>query len=337
MTQKAPGKAHRIGMTMMQAVRTFDDNDQAREWIESVRWKDGPYCPHCGSFNVQSNIKHPRMTHRCRDCVSRPMFTVRHGTVMQGTKLPYSTWALALYLYMTNIKGVSSMRLHREVDVTQKTAWFLLQRLRKAAETTDLRQTAETGNRPFTGPVEVDETYVGGKRKNMPNAKRQQLTGRGGVGKSIVVGAKDRETNAISAKVIETSDTATLVPFVTETVKGGASVYTDEASAYATLPETLTHRTVNHSQGEYVRKGNIHTNGIESFWSMFKRGYKGIYHKMSPKHLHRYVGEFQHRHNAREGDTLAQMAHCIESMQGKRLTYKALIADNGLDSGARGA
>jgi len=328
MAKKAPGKHYRKGMTIVQAAQAFADNDDPRKWIESIRWPNGAYCPHCGSCNVQSNIKHPRMTHRCRECADRPMFTVRHGTVMQGTKMPYSTWALGLYLYMSNIKGVSSMRLHREVGITQKSAWFLLHRLRKAAE---------SGKSPFAGPVEVDETYVGGKRKNMPNAKRKPMTGRGGVGKSMVVGAKDRDTNAIQAEVIRTNDTATLVPFVTETVADAATVYTDEASAYEKLPVTLTHETVNHSKGEYVRTGGIHTNGIESFWAMFKRGYKGIYHKMSPKHLHRYVGEFQHRHNIREGDTLAQMAHGIQSMEGKHMTYRQLIADNGLESGARGS
>ncbi len=178
MLQHALGKHYRNGMTMMQAVRTFDDNDQAREWIESIRWPNGP---HCGTFNVQSNIKHPRMTYRGRERAGRPMFTVRHNTVMQGSKMPYRTCYIGLYFYMTNIKGVISMRLHREVGITQKSAWFLLHRLRKAAR---------PGNDPFTGPVVVDETCVGGKRKTMPNAKRQQLTSRGGVGKALWPGPR---------------------------------------------------------------------------------------------------------------------------------------------------
>lgn len=194
----------------------FRDEESAIEWLEEIFWPNGPFCKDCGSFNVQSGIKHKTMTHRCRDCPSRPMFSLRKGTVMEGTKLPYRTWAIGVYLFKTNIKGISSMRLHRELGITQKAAWFMLHRLRKAAE-------MNTGY--FKGPVEVDETP--------------------------------------------------------------------------------------------------------------KRGYVGVYHKMSPKHLNRHVREFEARHNLRDEDTLDQMARLGEGMAGKRLRYQDLIADNGLSSGAR--
>ena len=320
--KKAPGRAHRKGMTLLQVADKFPTNEAAREWLESIRWPDSPHCPHCGSFNVQCDIKHPTMTHRCRDCSNRPMFTVRMGSVMEGTKMGYRVWAIGIYLFTTNIKGVSSMRLHRELGVAQKSAWFMLQRLRKAAE-------METGL--FSGPIEVDETYVGGKRHNMSTAQRKQLTGRGTVGKQAVAGIKDRETKRVTAKVVRNTDRATLHGFVGDHAQPGTKVYTDDARAYMGLPN---HESVKHSVGEYVR-GQAHTNGVESFWSLLKRGYHGIYHKMSPKHLNRYVSEFATRHNIRDADTLEQMEAIVQGMALKRLRYDELIADNGLPNGAR--
>ena len=327
MARKAPGKSHRKGLTFMEVADMFRDEETAREWIEKERWPDGPYCPKCGSFNVQSKIKHKTMTHRCRECMSgksKTMFTVRIGTVMESTKMPYRAWAVGIYLFTTNIKGVSSMKLHRELGISQKAAWFMLHRLRLAFD-------AETG--PFTGPVEVDETHIGGKRKNKPLAKRKELKGRGAVDMTTVAGAKDRETNRIAARVVADTDAPTLQGFVREHAKPGATVYTDEARAYKGMPE-FTHEAVNHSVGEYVRD-MASTNGMESFWSMLKRGHQGIYHKFSPKHLDRYVTEFAGRHNDREADTVDQMTGIVAGMVGKRLTYADLTADNGLDSGAR--
>ncbi len=328
MSQSAPGKAHRKGLTLLEVAAMFEDEAKAKQWIAERRWPDGPHCPACGSFNVQSDIKHKTMTHRCRDCStgkSRTMFTMKMGTVMEGSKLPYRAWAVAIYLYATNLKGVSSMKLHRELGISQKAAWFLLHRL---------RETAKAGEGLFSGPVEVDETYMGGKRKNMSNAKRKALadTGRGAVGKTAVVGAKDRETNQVSARVVERTDKPTLQGFVAEHAAADAKVYTDDAAAYEGLP--FEHGAVKHSVKEYVR-GQIHTNGIESFWSMLKRGYVGTYHKMSPKHLNRYVTEFAGRHNAREHDTVDQMGQIVDGMVGKRLTYEVLTAPNGLPNGAR--
>ena len=331
MAQKAPGKAHRKGLTLMQVADMFKDEDSAMAWIERRRWPHGPHCPRCGSFNVQSGIAHKTMTHRCRDCgtgKSKTMFTMKMGTVMEHSRIPYRLWAIGIYLFMTNLKGVSSMKLHRELGITQKSAWFMLHRLRKAAE---------SGNGVFSGPVEVDETYMGGKRKNMSNEKRRELADagmtRGPAGKAIVVGAKDRDTNQVRAKVVESTDKPTLQGFVIRNTSPDATVYSDEAPAYENLPQP--HETVKHSVSEYVR-GQVHTNGMESFWSMFKRGYIGVFHKMSPKHLDRYVTEFEARHNARELDTINQMGILVECMAGKRLTYAGLIEDNGLDSGARG-
>ena len=330
-THKAPGKSHRKGLTFLQVAEMFGTEQAATAWLTEQRWPNGPHCPKCGSLNVQSGIAHKTMTHRCRDCMtgkSKTMFSLKTGTVMEGSKLAYRHWAIAIYLFMTNIKGVSSMRLHRELGIGQKAAWFMLMRLRKAFE-------AETG--PFTGPVEADETYIGGKRKNMSNAKRKELagTGRGTAGKAAVVGVKDRETGKVSATRVSSTDSLTLGNFVAKHANFGTTVYTDEASVYNVLEPWYHHESVKHSVSEYVR-GQAHTQGIESFWSMLKRGYNGTYHKMSEKHLDRYVREFAGRHNVREHDTIAQMAGITAGMVGKRVRYRELIADNGLESGARG-
>lgn len=328
-TSTGPGKAHREGLTLFEVAQMFADEDAAREWIEALRWPDGPFCPDCGSFNVQSDIAgHKTMTHRCRDCPNKPFFSLRKGTVMEGSKLPYRAWAVGMYLFTTNLKGISSMKLHRELGIGQKAAWFMLQRLRKAAD--------EGTGLFFRGPAEVDETFTGGKRKNMPKHKREKLTGRGTAGKTAVVGVKDRKTKQVRAQVVKSTDAETLQGFVRETVRKGATVYTDDAPAYAGLTD-YEHDSVKHSIGEYVKDIDVHTNGIESLWSMFKRGYIGTYHKMSPKHLHRYVAEFEHRQNHREADTLEQMAALAGTLGPKRLRYQDLIADNGLPSGARSA
>lgn len=246
---------------------------------------------------------------------------------MQSSNLPCRTWAIAVYLCLTDLKGVSSMKLHRDLDITQKSAWHLAHRL---------RQSFEAGSTLFeAGPVEADETYIGGKRRNMVKSRRKKLTGRGAVGKEAVVGVKDRETRQVVAAHVQGTDAGHLAGHVTDHVQTGGMLYTDDGAAYNALDPFFDHESVIHSVGEYVR-GQAHTNGMESFWSMLKRGYQGTYHKMSPKHLDRYVTEFAGRHNLREQDTIDQMTGLVNGMEGKQLRYQDLTADNGLASGARG-
>lgn len=320
-THPGPGKARRKAVSIVQLIRMFPDDKAAEGWIAAIRWPAGPVCPHCKATHVQCGAKHPNMNYRCRKC--RKFFSVRTGTVMQNSNLGAQKWVVAAYMLTTNLKGGSSMKLHRDLDITQKSAWHLAHRI---------RETWDRGERLFGGPVEVDETYIGGKRKNMPNHVRKELTGRGPTGKTAVVGAKDRETNRVAAKAVESTDKETLQVFVKDHADRQATVYTDDAGAYETLP--FEHESVKHSVSEYVR-GKAHTNGVESFWSMLKRGYVGTYHKMSPKHLQRYVNEFSGRHNVRMADTLDQMELTMRRMVGKRLRYKDLKKANGLDSGAR--
>ncbi len=309
-----PGKGYREGMTLVQLLKKFPDDDAAREWFEAQIWPSGAHCPYCGSCNVQCNIKHPTMTHRCRDCPKRRMFSLKSRTVMQGSPLGYQTWAIAIYLVTTSLKGVSSMKLHRDLGINQKSAWYLAHRIREAWK-------RDEG--PFLGPAEADETHVGGKLKNMHGDKREAARDRYNYGKSIVVGVKDRQTNKVSAGVVDNTTALTLQSFIEERVVSDARVYTDDGAGYRNMP-FFDHDTVNHSAGEYVR-GDVGTQGIESFWSMLKRAHTGTFHKISPKHLDRYVTEFAGRHNMREYDTLNQMGEIVRGMVGRRLRYADLI------------
>ena len=323
MAFNAPGKHFREGISLIQLFKMFPDDAAAERWFVSVRWAAGPVCPHCGSLNVQCGIKHKTMTHRCRDCPTRRMFSLKTGTVMEGSKLGYQTWAIALYLLATGIKGTASMKLHRDLKITQKTAWHLAHRIRQSW--------AQRGV-PFLGPVEVDETFVGGKAKNMHAVERKRrITGTGGMDKTAVAGVRDRRTKRVSAAVVPNVEQGTLVGFVADRTEPGVTLYTDEHAAYRGL---ANHASVKHGVGEYVN-GQIHTNGLESFWSLFKRGFHGIYHKMSPAHLNHYVDEFVGRHNQRPLDTLEQMDAMVRGFECKRLRYADLIEDRGLPTGAR--
>ncbi len=311
MAHNAPGKHFRKGISLIKLMEMFPSDAAAEDWFADARWDGGePTCPLCGSQRVATIANRKPMPYRCKDC--RKHFSVKHGTVMQSSKLGCRVWAIAVYLLTTGIKGTSGMKLHRDLDVTYKTAWHLAHRIRKAFP----QVTAM-----FAGPVEADETAIGGVEKNK-HAARKLRQGRGSVGKTIVHGILDRETNQVVADVVTTQDAATLQGRVLDATEATAQVYTDEAAAYTGMARR--HESIQHGAGEYVRE-QAHTNGIESFWALLDRGIMGTFHHVSPKHLDRYVTEFAGRHNHRPADTITQMLRIAGGMVGKRLRYADLV------------
>ena len=297
-TRKSLQEGH---ITLIELARMFPDEESARQWFEGILWPCGNrHCPRCGSHNTHE-CSHAKMPYRCRDC--RKYFSVKTGTAMGNSPIPLMKWVYAIYLDTTSLKGVSSMKLHRDLGVTQKTAWHMRQRIREAFA-------AQGPTVRFEGPVEVDENFFGGGESNKREHKKLRA-GRGTVGKTAVVGAKDRDTNKVAAKVVESTDKATLQGFV------------------------ANHSAVRHSVGEYV-SGHVHTNGIESFSSMLKRAHKGTFHKLSPKHLQRYVDEFAGRHTIRELDTIEQMSVVTGGLMRRFPPCRTLVRNNGLSAEAQG-
>ena len=303
--------------TLLDAVAYFANQDNCLSYLVARRWPNGVTCPTCGSTNV--GFVASRRLWQCKTRHPKAQFSVKLGTIFEDSPLGLDKWLPAMWMIASNRNGISSWELHRALGVTQKTAWFMLHRIRLAMQ--DERRGGKLG-----GEVEVDETYIGGKSRNMHAArKRRALEGKGGgcVGKTGVQGMLERG-GTVRAEIVTDTKYATLVPNVWKHVEKGAQVFTDELHAYSALQADYVHDAVNHLE-TYVN-GNVHTNGLENFWSLLKRGLGGTYVSVEPFHLFRYVDEQAFRYNNRKPmDDGDRFSFLVRKIVGKRLTYAALI------------
>ena len=298
-------------ISLIELVQKFPTNKKAEAWLIRNRWSNGIYCPHCDSTRISERVNTKNKSWRCKDCLCN--FTVKTGSVMHSSNLDFKTWVYAIYLVNTNIKGIASTKLASDLKIRQATAWHLAMRLRETYDT-DIK---------MRDVVEVDESFFGGKEANKHSNKKLRA-GRGGVGKQTVLGMVERGGNT-KGIVIDTNSRPIIFHNIRKTIEWGSTIYTDDHKAYIGLHNEYTHRSVNHSENEYVR-GTAHTNGIESFWALLKRGYYGTFHSLSAKHLQRYINEFAGKANERKLDTMEQMKHIVSNMNGRRVSYASLVA-----------
>jgi transposase-like protein len=309
--------------TLQDAILYFSSADNCLNYMVARRWPNGVECPTCGSKDVRFLANQRRW--ECKGKHSKKQFSAKNGTVFEDSPLPLQKWLPAAWLIGNSKNGISSWELHRALGVTQKTAWFMLQRLRLAMQD-------ENFGGKLGGEIEIDETYIGGKARNMhKDRKERALEGKGGgkTGKVAVQGMLVRG-GKIRATVVENPDYATLVPNIWKNVEKGSTVYTDELRAYFGLQADYVHEVINHTEA-YVRD-NVHTNGLENFWALLKRTLSGTYVSVEPFHLFRYVDEQAFRFNNRKPmDDGNRFDYLMRKIVGKRLTYKQLTGKDGED------
>lgn len=299
-----------LPQTLLEAIKYFADPDTCLNFIVDLRWPNGVTCPHCQG--ADPHFISTRKMWRCNAC--KKQFSVKIGTIFEDSPLGLDKWLAAVWLITNAKNGISSYEIHRALGITQKSAWFMLHRVRLAMQTGTFEK--------LQGTVESDETYIGGKARNMHKAKRERLiTGRGAVGKTIVHGLLERH-GRVKVKVVPNARKTTVQAEIRAHVELGSEVFTDSLPSYEGLNPDYVHEAVNHAE-RYV-EGRVHTNGMENFWSLLKRMIRGTYVSIMPFHLFRYLDEEAFRFNERHGNDGSRFLHVLSGIVGRRLTYKQL-------------
>ncbi len=298
--------------------------EEARQYLEKLRWPDCPVCPHCGGVNARKlEGKSTRAgVHKCRDC--RKQFTVTVGTIFERSHLPLRHWVYAFARMCAAKKGISAKQLERELGISYKAAWFMCHRIRHAM--------LPVNPEPLSGIVEVDETYVGGNPR--PGDGKVHKRGRG-TSKVPVVALVERGGRVVSAPVTNVTR-ETFKDTIMKNVAPDTAIYTDEFSGYSGIDEHMaSHETVNHSKGQFSRKNGIHSNTVESYFALLKRGIYGTYHHLSRKHLHRYCAEFSFRWDFRKITDAERTVHALQRTDGKRLVFHQIISEDATSVGTQ--
>ena len=312
--------------TLHDAIKYFADEDRALDFMKGIRWPDGVVkCPRCGSTDV-SFLK-TRRVWKCKTAHEKQQFSVKVGTVLEDSPIKLDKWLSAFWLIANCKNGISSYELARDLGVTQKTAWFMLHRIRLSMQNGSVEQ--------FSGRVEADETFIGGKARNMHADKRARHQGRGSVGKVAVMGLLERNSpekaSRIKVRVVRNVRRNQLQKEIQKEVIKGSEIYTDALRSYSGLEKEYAHKVIDHA--ECYAKGHIHTNGLENFWSLLKRGIKGTYVSIEPFHLFRYLDEQAFRFNERKDNDAGRFIKATRGIIGKGLRYVKLtgkIGDAGL-------
>jgi transposase-like protein len=305
--------------TLLEAVKYFADKDVALQFVVALRWPNGVVCPRCESR--EWSFLSTRRLWKCKAC--KKQFSVKVGTIFEDSPIGLEKWLPAMWMIANCKNGISSYELGRALGVTQKTAWFMLHRIRLAMQSESFDK--------FKGEVEVDETYIGGKFANMHKNRRPKSAGRGDrTGKVAVMGllerhGPDRSHSVVRTRVISGTKRKELFGIMKQEIEPKTDVYTDALPSYASINYMFNHQFIDHSE-KYV-EGRVHTNGLENFWSLLKRALKGTYIAVEPFHLFRYLDEQAFRFNKRKGSDASRFTQAVASIVGKRITYKALTAN----------
>jgi transposase-like protein len=296
--------------SLMEAIEYFSDPDNALEYLVSLRWPNGVVCPYCG--HKTPSFLQKRRIWKCGSC--RKQFSVKVGTIFEDSPLPLDKWLTTVWLVSNCKNGVSSYEIGRDLRVTQKSAWFMLHRIREAMQ--------DKSATKLGGEVEVDETFIGGKARNMHRSKRERvITGTGGKDKTIALGMVERG-GMVRTMVVDSRRKKELQKRVREHVEAGSAIFSDELKSYDGLESDYQHTVINHAL-EYAR-GNVHTNTMENFWSLVKRQLHGTYISVEPFHLFRYLDEQAFRYNQRHGEDYGRFEHVCRQIVGRRLTWDRL-------------